>query len=318
LVGYGCNRNPADGGAAATAPRPDEPAQGEKAEWRFTPEGSPGPAAQPGAPEVERDHLGAPIPEVELRARKLIVREPGTLEMSQANLDALVTLMPEIKALGRFWKWVAAVPPSQRIAFRNEILAELRALKPSPGPDVASVYRDAFTTAKGMRDPEVAQIALEQLPLVRVYRFPSEPPPEGWPIATPETIERLAHGDQGVLAEIVVEIGDQQALAKLREMVMTAGPETQRTLIWALGRSREIADFELLMALREKVAKTPAEYTLVRSLNRIPMMMEADVKNPETFPEARVRDIEQLRKNAAECKARLMAMGLVVELSFYD
>ena len=318
LVTHGCDRNPSSVTSvdhASAGPRSGEryetDQRGGASRSSSLPASVPTPTMSP-----ETARAGRPLTKSELQAlaQVLAISKTDTDEIKQRKIDKVITLLPQLKKAGLFWTKAGAIPASHQDLFRNEILTELRKLKPTPGTPLDPWFREAHLVANRLRESEVARIALEHLPLVPVYRFPAAPPREGWP----DDPERLAHGDQGIVAATVVDLGDSQTLAQFREMVRTAEPDAQRTLIWALGRSTALEDFEFLMGLRGTLAKQEAEDTLVRALNRIPQEMQSAGKNPESIPGHRSKDTETLLKNAAACKARLEAAGLVVELSFYD
>lgn len=256
---------------------------------------------------------------MEKRLRELITVKTATGEWTEENLTEFLALVPQLQATGLFWDWVGVIRPSQLGRFREPILSSLRALTPTAGQPVDSGFRNAYRIAGYLRDSEVAQIALEQLPLVPPYHFPKTPPPKDWPGGTAEGLERLFHGDQGIVASAVVEYGDEQTLTGYREMLKAAPPDLQRLLIWGLGRSSELADFDLLMSLRAKVTDPAEADTLIRALNRIPVSMETVAKYPEvTSAERRPEDSKALLQTAAQCKARLAAQNLVVPLTLYD
>lgn len=257
--------------------------------------------------------------QIEAYARTLIVRQPGTDELSDDQIVALLTLAPELQARDLFWKWVGAVPAAQVSAFRPAILSSLKALAPKPNRGTDPEFRTGYRIASQLRDPEVAQIALEQLPLVTPYHFPDTPPPPGWMVGNAENVERLAHGDQGVVASTIVKLADRQTLGKYREMLQTAEPLTQRTMIWALGNSIELKDFELLMTMRPRISDPGTLDTLTRALNRIAQSMESASKFTELIPRDR-DDLnpEILAQNAASCKAQLAQRDLVVATTFFD
>ena len=313
---FGCDRPASDKESAnhATVP-PEHSIDRPLPNVVLAKEDASAPSSAP--PIASNNHIGKE--QVEARARELIARDPATGELSKERIAALIELVPKLQAHAVFWKWVGVVPPSQLGLFRDAILSSLKALNPTRGQPVDSQFQNAYNTAKSLRDPEVANIALAQLPLVETYRFPETPPPNGWPEGTPENLKRLYHGDQGVLASIVVELSDRQTLSSYRDILKTADPLSQRTLIWALGRSPELEDFDLLMSLRAKVVDPGTRETLVRALNRIPRSMESAAKYPETVPtERRPRDVERLLQTASQCKARLVEHSLVVEPTMYD
>jgi len=255
----------------------------------------------------------------EAQALAVRLRMKQNASSSPDDIRALRELSPELHAHGTFWKWIGTLPPDERAPFRDYIVSYLKELKPAPGQPVDPQFRDAYRIAKELKDPEIARIALQHLPFVDTYHFPKTPPTGGWLDGSIEGIERLAHGNQGIVATTIVELGDRQTLIEYRKFLRKAPPESQRTLVWALGRSTDVEDFEFLMNMRPEMSDPGAKDTLLRALNRIPQSMEAAGKFPENAPLfRRSEDPAGLLKTAAACKARLEAEGLVVDLTLYD
>lgn len=251
--------------------------------------------------------------------RGLISEMTPAGELKAENLAKLVELVPELKSHGLFWKWVGAVPPSQLERFRESILASLRELTPLPGQGFGPKFRNAYRIAGYLCDSEVARIAFEQLPMASPYRFPKKVVLDGWEGGIPYDSEAHLHGDQGLLASTVTEFGDKSTLAAFRENLRQVPPETQRLMIWALGRSSELEDFDLLMSLRSKIVDPGASDTLVRALNRIPRSMERTATYPDTTsPERRPSDPAKMLQTAATCRQRLEELKLVIPLTMFD
>lgn len=261
----------------------------------------------------------ADLRRLENQLRGLISERTATGELKEENLAKLVALVPELKSRGLFWKWVGAVPPSQLDRFREAIVSSLRELTLFAGRSFGREIRNAYYVAGDLRDSEVARIAFEQLPMAPAYSFPLKTMPPGWPGGNPDDLEHLLHGDQGLLASTVTEFGDKSTLAAFRENLKQAPPERQRLMIWALGRSSELEDFDLLMSLRSKIVDPGAFDTLVRALNRIPQSMERTATYSDTTsPERRPSDPAKMLQTAAACRQRLAELKLVIPLTMFD
>ena len=254
------------------------------------------------------------------RRKVLFIARGAKSEFDEDALAEIRAMVPRLQAAGMFWDTISALSTLQKGKFRNDILSALRALEPpDTGQKVNREFNDAYRTVEWIQDPEIARIALEKLPKAVPYIFPNTPPPPPWSESTPEGLERLPHGAQGLLATTVVKLGDEATLAKFREQLKEAPPTTQRVMIWALGNSPELADFNLLMALREKITDPGTADTLIRALNKITQSMHTLAESPESFPaERRPKDPKKLLKVAEQCKAHLVELKLIVNLTLYD
>ncbi len=242
---------------------------------------------------------------------------PAGSMLSAEALARLSALVPRLRASGRFWNVIGAVPPDQLSHFRDVIMSDLRGLGYQDGSYVNPEFRNAYRVSRWLHDPEVASIAFEQLQKEKPFVYPQQSPVKDWPTA--EHTEYLFRGNQGILATTVVELADEQTMQAYRKMLASASNDSQRVLIWALGRSHRLEDFELLIRLRDKIESPEIAETLTRSLNRIPTSMEIVVKSPEsTSVGNRPAHPESLLEIAKSCRKRLSNMNLTVEPSFED
>ncbi|GAA5120439.1 hypothetical protein GCM10023212_14070 [Luteolibacter yonseiensis] len=242
--------------------------------------------------------------------------QPGS-ELSPENLARLGELVPRLRAEKRFWDVIGAVSPGQLPHFRDAILADLRNLDYQNGSYVNPDLRNAYRVANWLRDKEVASTAFAQLEKEKPFIFPKESPLKDWPTA--EHAEYLLRGNQGILAAAVVGLGDEKTMEDYRRMLESASDDSQRVLIWALGGSHRLEDFDLLMRLREKIQSREVADTLIQSLNRIPESMERVARSPETTsPENRPSHPESLLAVAESCRKRLADLNLTLEPTFGD
>jgi len=240
-------------------------------------------------------------------------------ELTKEALSHLLPMTPKLQAYGLFWQVAAFIPDRQLVSFRKAIYESLRALVPKPGQPIDPEYKRAFQKAGYLRDPEVASIAFDQLPLVPSYHFPDKPIPTGWPSITPENTEHITHGLQGVLASTTVLYGDEVTVTKYRKLMLSAPPGLQRLMIWGLGRSPDPSDFDFLMALQKRITDPGIEDTLVRALNRMIVSMRSVAKYPELVSAPRrPKDPANLLAIAEECQVRLKTQNLTLELTPYD
>lgn len=108
---------------------------------------------------------------------------PAGSMLSAEALARLSALVPRLKASGRFWDAIGAVPPDQLSHFRDVILSELRNLDHQNGSYVNPEFRNAYRVSRWLRDPEVAVIAFGQLQREKPFVYPQESPVKGWPTA---------------------------------------------------------------------------------------------------------------------------------------
>jgi hypothetical protein len=249
--------------------------------------------------------------------REIFSSRPAGELLSQQQLDRLTELIPDLRASEKFWDAIGAVPLEQLPQFREEILGELKSLEFKDGSFMYSKLANAYLTSCRLRDSQVAVIAFDQLQRQKPFVYPPEYAINGWPAAS--DTEYLLKGNQGILAVTVVELGDSQTMEAYRKMLVSASSDSQRVLIWALGRSPRVEDFELLIRLREKIEAPEIADTLIRSLNRIPISMEIVAKSPvSTSVEHRPAKPEGLLQIADSCRNRLAEMSLAVELTLGD
>jgi hypothetical protein len=244
-----------------------------------------------------------------------------------ANIEDGVLATPRRKYAMKFYYIVGAVllllsacgreKPRQIQKSESPALESLRNLAPIPGRPMDPEYKAAFGQAVFFKDPEAAEaarIALAQLPMVPTYHFPEMPLPAGWP-----TAEHWDRGYPGLLASIVVELGDKATVDQYRKALSSASPELKRVMVWGLGRSTEQVDFDHLMEIEKSATDAGMRDTATRALNRMIVSMRSAAEYSEMVREARrPKDPAALAKAAAQNEARLKAQNLVVELSPYD
>jgi hypothetical protein len=249
--------------------------------------------------------------------KRIFSSSPPGAKLSLEDLDSLAALVPRLRAAGMFWDAIGAVPAEQLPTFKKAILEELDNLEFQDGSYEFAKLSNAYRVAGWLRAPEVAAIAFGQLQRQKPFVYPQESPVKGWPTAR-ET-EYLRRGNQGILAAKVVEYGDNQTMDDYRKMVVSSSNDSQRVLIWALGRSPRLEDFEFLIQLREKIHSPETTGTLIGALNRIPNSMEIVVKSPEsTSLGNRPENPEVLLQTAEACRKRLSEMNLTVEPIAFD
>lgn len=248
----------------------------------------------------------------ESQVRDLLQKRTEDGFLTETAWKELQKIVPTVEDPKLFWRTLGAIPSPQIRPFREAILKHLQMLEPSHAVPLSSMLQEAYRTAGKLDDPEVARIAWKKFPLARPYQFPITTP-EGWPSGL-EFPDRYFHGEQGLLASAVVQFGDAASLREYREKLVSAAADTQRTMIWALGRSTREEDFDYLMGLRAKIEDPKILDTLNRSLNRIPVSMGLRGGEAGITPAER----ERLTLSASKCKERLIQEGLVLELSVYD
>jgi hypothetical protein len=250
-------------------------------------------------------------------AGALILTKNGGGKMDKDALARLKAMIPRLRESGALWTVIEMIPTEQRSEFRDTIYESLRSLAPKPGQAIDPEYKSAFETAEFRKDPEVARIALEQLPLVPPYQFPETPLPADWPNA--RNLVHFTHGYQGMLASMVVLYGDEATMDAYRKALLSAPPGLQRVMVWALGRSAEQPDFDLLMTVQKDAIDAGMRDTATRALNRMISSMRSVAASPEIVSEVRrPSDPPALLKTAAQDEVLLKAKNLTVQLTVYD
>lgn len=240
-------------------------------------------------------------------------------EFTEQGLERIEALIPRLKAAGMLWSELGVVMPHQIGRFRDVILSSLHHLSYDDGSFyLNSDIKDAYSVAEKLEDPEVAKIALEQLALVKPYQYPKAILPTRSPNSL-EAGEHLFRGHQGILAANVVKWGDEATINEFRKILCAASPDSQRVLIWAMGRSPRLEDFEFLIELRKKTDSPEILDTLVRALNRIPREMDTLARYPTSISlKYRPKDPQMLLEVSEACRKRLAEKNLTIELSIYD
>lgn len=227
-----------------------------------------------GSADVEADKQGDKKTrddvehQADSKALKLIGDKLENGELSDQSLKQLIELIPKLKS-DVFFAIVANIHPRQAQPFVERIVNELKALSPIASKNENSELRRAYHAIASICDSEVGKVALAQFYVAPPYVFPKDRDfnPFGWP-SLPDT-EHMEHGLQCMLAKAVVENADEQTIANYREALKSAKTDMQRVMIWALGSSERIEDFDLLMSLRPKIKDEDTLDTLTRSLNKI-------------------------------------------------
>ncbi len=240
-------------------------------------------------------------------------------EFTEGGLEQLEALIPRLKSAGMLWYALRILMPHQIERFRDIILSSLHDLSyDDSGFYSNSGIQDAYLVAEKLEDPEVAKIALEQLALVKPYQYPKGILPTRSPNSL-EAGEHLFRGQQGILAANIVKWGDESTMNEFRKILSAAPPESQRVLIWAMGRSPRLEDFEFLIELRKRTNSPEILDTLVRAINRIPREMNALAKYPTSVSvRYRPKDPQMLLEISENCRNRLVEKNLTIELSIYD
>jgi hypothetical protein len=246
----------------------------------------------------------------------ILDRAPSGL-ITEDSLRKLISISPQLLKTGILIDVVGSVPDEQIVSFKDVLLAAVKQLGPKAGEALNPKYPDAVRLAKRLKTPELASIVFDHLKLLPSYRFPTQPLPSGWGDA--ELSEHSSRGVQGLVASTVVELSNEDIMQRYRSMLRSAPPNLQRVMIWALGRSPDPEDFELLWQMRKQIDDAAELDTLKRALNAIPVSMERVAR----YPEARQIDRTNLSKAAlealaAKCRQRLNNANMVVSLTIWD
>lgn len=254
----------------------------------------------------------APSRTIQERYASLATRQTDNGLIEENALQELVKMLPALLESGYFNDMLRLVPVSQRAPFRGATLAYLKNLTPAADGPLAEHYREVLHTASWNQDPEIARFLLDRLDQVSAYAIPPKPKDFDERKVDRETSDYVERGTQGRMARTIVELGDEATLARYREKLLAAPPNARRAMIYALGESHDLVDFNLLTALLPKEANAEIHDELVEALNAISISMWRVSRYPQSVPDdRRPKDPEKLRQTAQQCRDRLQAMGLV-------
>jgi len=247
----------------------------------------------------------------------LVLTRTSSGLVTDDSLSKLIAQAPKMLELGVLIDVIAALPDEQLPAFKTHIIDSLKRLAPQRDQSLNPKYEDTLRLAQRLHSSDVAALVFEHLQLAPTYEFPAAPLPNGW--GGDAVGAHLTRGVQGLIASTVVESGDTRLMNSYRAELSTVSPKLQRVMIWAMGKSPDIADFELLWSMRSKINDPSVRDTLTRALNAIPVSMERVGRYPEgrqaNRSEAARADLEQM---ATQCRQRLQQSNLVVALTMWD
>lgn len=266
---------------------------------------------------VEQKRLWPVEKDLETKAIALVLTRTQTDRVRDDALAELESLAPQLIEAGILAERLGAVPNEQLPVFRTHLFNALKSLAPQPGKNFDSKkYEATVRLTRELHTTELATLVFEHLKAVPPYIWPEASAPKAW--ASVELARNAARGTQGLIATTVVEYGDVQTMQSYRNELLSAPPELQRLMIWALGKSPELADFELLWTLRSQVSGNWSD-TLQRALNAIPNSMERVARFPEGGQVNREGlDSSTLEATAAACRLRLKEAEIVVSLTAED
>lgn len=171
--------------------------------------------------------------------------------------------------------------------------------------DFDNEYLTAVFLLRGSTLQPDTMALLEDIKRVPPYVFPDEDP-SPWDSAN---AVHLYKGFPGQIALSIISLKTPEAKQQYSAALEGAKGDLRRTMIWALGHSTQIENFDYLMSLYEK-SQGEERLWLAKSLNRIPFSIELEV-------EAGIVDHGKLAV-AQGLKKRLEAKQAKVDLGFWD
>lgn len=107
-------------------------------------------------------------------------------------------------------------------------------------------------------------------------------------------------------------------MQRYRSLLKAASPGLKRVMIWALGRSPDAEDFEILWQMRQQVTEPAMLDTIRRALNAMTVSMKRVAEYPDSQTNRSHFTREQLEALAAKNKERLSGANLLVSLTLWD
>jgi len=176
-------------------------------------------------------------------------------------------------------------------------------------------YHTAVRLIADLRVEEQAANLIEDLTKVPPYHFPEDDP-------NPWDSKNAIHGYKGLQGEIaraVVLIDTPVARDLFRKKLELTSGELRHVLIWSLGQSTNVIDFDYLMEIGARAPTTDEKEWITRSLNRIPLALEQEANRMVILG----RDpadpaIQKMQTLSKELRERLKNQGLDKTLSVWD
>lgn len=262
--------------------------------------------------------ITAPTPQnLRTEADALILSRTISGQLSTEALAKLQSMAPRLLEADMLIEVLAAVPLEQLPWFTDLVFESVGELGPKPGQAFNPKYEGAILLAERLDPRRLAPLVFDHLTAVPPYEFPTFQLPGGWGDAA--LAQHASKGTQGVIAEIIVRYGDSELMARYRNQMKAASPQLQRVMAWALSRSLDPEDFELLWQLHSQ-AKDPAfADTVKRAMNVVPRTLRVAASGSDDHVVNRTGlSVDEMRSKAKSLQERLEGAMLSTPLTIWD
>jgi hypothetical protein len=263
--------------------------------------------------------IAAPISgDIRDEAIALTLLRTSSGHITHEALTKLKSMAPNLLEADLLIDVLNAVPLNQLPPFTDSVFESVRKLAPKVGQVFNPKYEAAIRLAERLDPKVLAPIVFEHLAIAPPYEFPTFELPGGWGDAS--LAVHAFKGTQGMIATIVVQYGEDALIERYRNQLKTAPPQLQRVMVWALSRSPDLQDFELLWKTHSQTNNPALADTAKRAMNFIPKRMESLANDDPDLREFSRRGMasNELKSKAKALRERLQAANLVVQLTVWD
>lgn len=234
--------------------------------------------------------------------------------MTNESLMKFESLAPRLVETKEIAEVLWLVPEEQRRLFADLLFETIRKLAPKAGSPFDPRYEKAIDVGENIDPKRLAPLVFEHLAFAPPYEYPDFELPGGWGDAT------LAHhylrGLQGRMAVIIVRHGDSELMESYRNQLNSVSPQLQRVMVWALSRSRDPQNFEVLWKFHSQARPPALADTAKRAMNVIVQSLERSTDMKATNRSGMSSD--ELKSKAKALRERLQDAKLITEVTIRD
>lgn len=254
---------------------------------------------------------------IRAEADSLILSGASSGQLSNEALTKLESMAPRLLEADLLIDVLAAVPLEQMSPFTDLVFEAVKKLAPKAGQIFNPKYEDAIRLAERLDPRKLASLVFDHLVVAPPYEFPAFELPGGWGDATLGV--HAWKGTQGFIATTIVQYGDDALMARYRHQLQTATPQLQRVMAWALSRSPDPQDFELLWKLHSTTRDPSLADIVKRAMNVVPRSLEALANDSDAKQINRSgMSPDELKSKAKALRERLQVAKLSTPLTVWD
>lgn len=274
-------------------------------------------SSKPVAQQPKNGITASMLQNIRAEADALILSRTSSGQLSNEALTKLESIAPRLLEADVLVDVLSAVPLEQLPQFTDLVFEVVRKLGPKAGQAFNPKYEDAIRLAERLDPKKLAPLVFEHLAVAPPYEFPTSELPGGWGDGSLGV--HAWKGTQGLIAATIVRYGDSELMERYRNQLNAASPELQRVMVWALSRSPDTQDFELLWKLHSQTNNPALSDTAKRAMNVIPRTMEALANGADTKETNRSgMSPDELKSKAKALRERLQVAKLSTLLTVWD